>query len=327
MQRTRLTEISKTFTFVESTPSSEVGNLVEEGFWTCNMNMSIDVLSSRGVLPSSSVRVSTEDLGFVERIPILPDAMVELGFVKRLRDYGVITEITISDIKIELEGKALDTEQLVSHIILWRDGLFLTLLFLQKRFLEWIGHKSRIDEIDSQTRGVLLGVAVADDEEERGGKLLILGEMKNFLNVSRIPAEMPVPPSTMPFKFTKKMDKRELEALGWEDLQMVPWITWLVENIGGRMDLSSDQDLAHSHTFARAVLPVISKQWDGLSQTSKAAIIELLRPRTIMPTKFGMRKPTESYFPSVKLFDDLPVVVSIHGVKDKFLAALGVNAG
>lgn len=114
--KTRLTDISKTFTFAESTPSSEVGTLVEEGFWTCNMKMSIDVLSSRGVFPSSSVRVSTEDLGFVEGIPILPDAMAELGLIKRLRDYGVITEITISDIKTELEGKALGTQQLVSWI-------------------------------------------------------------------------------------------------------------------------------------------------------------------------------------------------------------------
>lgn len=203
----------------------------------------------------------------------------------------------------------------------------MTLTFSQQRFLEWIGHKARINDIDSQTVRTLLRVAVANDGEEQNGKVLILSEMKNFLNVSRIPAEMPVPPSTMPFKFTKKMNKLDLEALGWEDLQMVPWLNWLVENIGGRGDLSSDQDLTHSHSFARAILPVISKQWDGLSPTSKTTITELLGPRTTMPTKLGMRKPTESYFPSVNLFDDLPVVVSIHGVKDKLLAALGVNGG
>ena len=109
-----LTFSSKTFTFAESTPSSEVGNLIEEAFWTCNTTISIDILSSRGVLPSSSVRVSTDDLGFVERIPVLPVSLKELGLVKRLRDYGIITEITISDIKKELEGKALGAQQLVS---------------------------------------------------------------------------------------------------------------------------------------------------------------------------------------------------------------------
>ena len=192
--------------------------------------------------------------------------------------------------------------------------------------MEWIGHKARIAEIDSGTVHSLLAVAVANDEKEGVGGVLVLSEIKNFLNVSRIPAEMPLPPTTMPFKFTRKMNKTDLEALGWEDLQMVPWLRWLVENAGGRGQLSSDQDLERSPSFARVVLPVISKQWDGLSQSSKLTIVELLASRTIMPTRLGMRKPAESYFPSVNLFEDLPVVISIHSVKDKVLAALGVSA-
>ena len=86
---------------------------MEESFWTCNRKVSIDILSSRGVLPSSSVRVSTENLGFVEDIPVIPDALKEIGLIKKLRDYGVITEITIPDIKKELSGKALGSDQLV----------------------------------------------------------------------------------------------------------------------------------------------------------------------------------------------------------------------
>ena len=78
------------------------------------MKTSIDLLSSRGVFPSSSVRVSNEDLSFVEGIPVLPDVLAGLGIVKKLIDYGVIFEITISDIKRELEEKALGAQQLVS---------------------------------------------------------------------------------------------------------------------------------------------------------------------------------------------------------------------
>lgn len=315
--------LSKTFTFAESTPSSEVGSLIEEAFWTCNMKTSIDLLSSRGILPSSSVRVSNEDLAFVEGIPVLPEALAGLGIVKKLMDYGVIVEITISDIKRELEGKALGALQLVG---LARRALFYYLTAHQQQFLEWMGHKARINDIESSTVRSLLAVTVANDVKEDSGRILVLSEMKNFLNVSRIPADMPLPPSTVPFKFTKKMNKTDLEALGWEDLQMVPWLRWLVENAGGRGQLSLDQDFEKSPSFARAVLPVISKQWDGFSQSSKSTIIELLAPRTIMPTKLGMRKPAESYFPSVNLFEDLPVVTSIHSVKDKVLTALGVSA-
>lgn len=295
-----------TFTWKESTPSSEVGTLVEEAFWTCNKKMSVDVLSSRGVLPSSVVRISSEDLGFVEGIPVLPEALADIGLIKRMRDYGVITEITISDIKSELEGKALNCAQL-------------------RRFLEWLGHIARVNEIDEAMIRSLLDVAVANDDEGASSKLIVLSDIKNFLNVSRIPAEMPIPPTTMPFKFTKKLGKFELDALGWEDLQMVPWLRWTVENADGRGELSSEQSITTSPPFAGAVLPVISKQWDGLSQSSKATVTELLTPLTVIPTKMGMRKPSEAYFPSVRLFDDLPVVVGLHSVKDKLLTALGVR--
>ena len=108
--------LHNSFTFGESTPASEVGSLVEEAFWTCNRQLSIDVLSSRGVLPSSQVRLASEDLGFIESIPVLPDALSSLGLVQKLRDYGILTEVTFSDIKSELEGKALTSKQLVSRL-------------------------------------------------------------------------------------------------------------------------------------------------------------------------------------------------------------------
>jgi hypothetical protein len=44
-----------------------------------------------------------------------------------------------------------------------------------------------------------------------------------------------------------------------------------------------------------------------------------------MPTKTGMRKPEDSYFPTVKLFDDLPTIKAFPGSKEKFLVALGVR--
>ena len=298
--------LHETFTWKEATPSSEVGTLMEEAFWTCNQKIAIATLSTQGVLPSSQVRIAPEGLGFVEAIPLLPEALADVGIIKKLMDYGVITEVTISDIKSELEGKALDSARL-------------------QLFLEWLAHKAKINEIDGAMVRSLLDVAVANDNEDDGNRIIVLAEMKHFLNVSRIPPEMPVPPNTLPFKFTKKINRSELEMLGFEDLHLVPWLRWLVENTGGRGGLSMDQDITQSPAFASSVLPVISKQWDGLSLSSKSSVVELLTPRTVIPTKMGMRKPAESYFPSVKLFDDLPVVTGLHSVKDKFLSALQVS--
>lgn len=298
--------LHNTYTWKESTPSSEVGTLIEEAFWTCNQKISIATLSTRGVLPSSEVRLAPEKLGFIEDIPTLPEALVDVGLVQKLIDYNIITEVTISDIKQSLENKALTGSQL-------------------QQFLEWLGHKARISEVDGVVIRSLLNVAVANDDEDGSGKVLVLGEMRNFLNVSRIPPEMPVPPTTLPFKFTKKIAKADLELLGFDDLHLVPWLRWLVENVGGRGDLSADLDVSASAAFASSVLPVVSKQWEGLSQSSKATVIELLTPRTVLPTKLGMRKPGDSYFSSVKLFDDLPVITGVQSVKDKFLVALGVR--
>ncbi|MCJ1249900.1 hypothetical protein MMC30_007126 [Trapelia coarctata] len=299
------------FTFRESTPSSQVGSLVEEAFWTCNKTSTIEVLSSRGVLPSQEVRIATEELSFVDGIPVLPSELLKnaSGFVKKLTDYGIITDITTGDIKKELERQALNEKQLVE-------------------FLHWIGHKAKIHEIDAVVVRSLLDVAVANEDPNSSsmlGKVIVLGEIRHFLNPSKIPGNVPVPSNTLPFKFTQKIDRLDLEALGWEDLQIVPWLRWLVEATGGKGALSMEQDLSKSATFACVVLPILSKQWDGLSPSSKGTVISLLNDRTVIPTKFGMRKPSDAYFPSVKLFEDLPVVSGLQSVKEKFLIALGVR--
>lgn len=295
-----------TYTWTESTPSPEVGRQMEEAFWTCNQKTTLATLSTRGVLPSSEIRVATEQLGFVEDIPTLPEPLLNVGIVKKLIDFGILTEVTITDIKTNLENNALTGTQL-------------------QQFLEWLAHKARISEVDGAMIRSLLNVAVTNDEDNGRGKVIVLAQMKNFLNVSRIPPDMPLPPDTLPFKFTKKIAKPDLELLGFEDLHLVPWLRWLVENTGGQGDLSADFDITTSATFASAVLPVLSKQWEGLSSVSKNTVIELLTIRSVIPTKMGMKKPPEAYFPTVKLFDDLPVITGVHSVKDKFLTALGVR--
>ena len=280
---------------------------MEEAFWKCNQKVAIAILSTQGVLPASKVRTEPEDgLGFVDAIPVLPHALSKVGLVKKLIDYGAVSEITFSDIKSELETKPLTGEQM-------------------RQFLAWLGHKARINEMDANMTRSLLDVVVANDDESEAGGILVLSECRTFLNTARIPPEMPIPSTCLPFKFSRKLERSDLEILGFDDLQLVPWLRWLLENTNNRSLLSVERDITQSSPFASAVLPVISKQWEGLSQSSKASVVELLSLRTVIPTKQGMKKPSNAYFPNVKLFDDLPNVSGLHAVKDKFLAALGVR--
>ena len=148
-----------------------------------------------------------------------------------------------------------------------------------------------------------------------------------MVNLADFPNSIPVSnKAILTGELLQSMSKADLDALGWEDLHIVPWLKWLIEQIGGSGDLSQDHDITQSPKFASSVLPVLSKQWEGrLSQSSKATVTELMSARTTIPTKMGMRRPAESYFPSVKLFDDLPIVIGINSVKDKMLAAFGVR--
>ena len=195
---------------------------------------------------------------------------------------------------------------------------------MQELLLQWIVTKARTKSISKSQIRSLLNAAVATDSESEPKKLLAVSEMKNFVNPDRISPEMPVPPSTIPFRFTKKLGKFDTDALGFEDLQIVPWLQWLVDSHDDRKQLSEEQDLTTAPTFASNVLRVVSKQWNGLTPASKSTVTALLENRTIVPTKMGLKKPADAYFSSVKLFDDLPIVNSLSNVKEPFLSAIGV---
>lgn len=299
--------IMKSFTFGDSTPSGQVGQVIEESFWTCfPKKASIEVYSSLGVLQTSQVRLGSEELSkFVDRIPVVPKGMLEIPFIKKLIDFGLISQITVTDIKRELEAKSLDKNQLI-------------------HFISWAGKKSFNGELDAGSRSALLEVAVASVSEEGGeqGDIIALGSIKNYLLPSKIPANMPIPPTTIPFAYTVNCLAVELQALGWEPLDIVPWLRFLVDT---KLSRPIAENLTESPKFAIQVLTVVSKSWDNISSNGRDSVAGLLQGQTIMPTKLGMRKPAESFFQSVKLFEDLPVIEGCDKVKDKFLAALGVR--
>lgn len=296
--------ILKTFTFSDSTPSGQVGQVIEEAFWICFKKATIEMYSSRGILQTSQVRIGSEELSkFVDSIPIVPKDLQDTSFVKKIIDYGLIAHITVTDVKKELETKAMNRVQLIN-------------------FISWAGKKSLSGELDPGSRSALLEVAVGTASEDGDqGEIIALGSIDSFLG-SRIPATLPIPPTTLSHALTANSSVAELNALGWEALEVVPWVRFLLETDSSRKE---EEKFVKSAKFAVQVLMVISKNWENLSTGSRATITSLLKEHTVMPTKLGMRKPAESFFPSVKLFDDLPVIQGCDKLKDKFLVALGVR--
>ncbi|KAI9736856.1 MAG: hypothetical protein M1818_005907 [Claussenomyces sp. TS43310] len=299
--------ILNNFTFGASTPSAQVAQIIEEAFWTTYKKASIEIYSTKGVLQSSSVRFATSDFsGFVEGIPVIPEGLANSKFVTKLKDFGLITEITVGDVKKELGAKALTKDQLI-------------------HFITWAGRKAITGDIDAATIHDLLDSAVATVGEQDQGEIITLSTIKYYRNPNKVPPEVPGPPSALPFEITRSSPHNELQALGWQALEIVPWLRFLVESINGRNGLASEHDITWSPKFAAQVLAILSKQWEPLGPSSRETVVSLLKPLTVIPTKFGMKVPTDAYFSNVKLFDDLPVVAGCQGVKEKMLAALGVR--
>lgn len=297
--------ILKTYTFQDSTPSGNVGQIIEESFWFAFQKPSIEVYSSRGVLQTSKVRIGSDELSkFVNGIPVVLDEMKDVPFIRKLHDFGLIQNITHDDVRKELEAKALDRDQLI-------------------HFITWAARSATTGELDPSSKARLFDVAVATiGEGENSGEIIALSGIKNHLSSNKIPPGLPIPPTTIPFAFTSHLTGPQLGNLGWAPLEIVPWLRFLIDSAPGRSD---EENIMKSAKFSVSVLTVLSKNWDNLSQGSKGSVTEALQTITVMPTKLGMKKPAESFFPAVKLFDDLPTIEGCQGLKDKFLATLGVR--
>ena len=85
-------------------------------------------------------------------------------------------------------------------------------------------------------------------------------------------------------------------------------------------------DIESSFDFATAVITTVGKVWDSLSDEDRNSILPLLSRKKCMPTtKAGLRYPKDTYLPTVKVLPDLPLIVTMKGVKGQFLDKLGVR--
>ena len=54
-------------------------------------------------MPLDNVRVSSDDLSFIEELPIVPEPLLQFGLIKRLRAGDVLSDVQIEDIVTILE--------------------------------------------------------------------------------------------------------------------------------------------------------------------------------------------------------------------------------
>jgi hypothetical protein len=116
--------------------------------------------------------------------------------------------------------------------------------------------------------------------------------------------------------------KKAANNRGWKELTVQDWLY----HVCTTPPTSESSDIELSTPYATSVLITVSRAWDVSTDQQKAQLIDLLAPKSCMPTLNGdLKKPADTYFPNVKVLPNLPIITTIRGIKGNFLKALGVR--
>ncbi|KAK4520409.1 Vacuolar protein sorting-associated protein 13 [Mucor velutinosus] len=311
------------FTFQHSTPSTIVSKLQEEQFFA-SCKVPLDVMTSHGIQPITIARsvpdytsVKGNEItklldGFVKTIPTITPVISEdcKDSITKLTKFNMLVPLGFNDVLKELDTRSLEEKEMVCCLKWW---------FKCNKNDECIPRQTKDHVINNASaRQKFLEAAIMNRGEERG--LLQLSHTRWFLNPKTIPADMPLPQDTMPITVSAGLPQSDMISyLGnMSELTVVHWIQFIAQS---KVELETSKD------FAERVLIVASKSYVHTSSTkTQADLVQILRAKRCMPTRFGMKLPQDAYFSSVKLFDDLPIVdFSKKSINDTFLTALGVR--
>jgi hypothetical protein len=91
--------------------------------------------------------------------------------------------------------------------------------------------------------------------------------------------------------------------------------------------ITNHTDFQTNPFFVEKVMGTISRQFGNLTNEHRLQVIRLLNTKKCIVTKQGLKLPSESYFKSVTLFEDLPVVMfeNPKSVSEVLLKALNVR--
>ncbi|KAG0222294.1 hypothetical protein B0O80DRAFT_113406 [Mortierella sp. GBAus27b] len=284
------------FQFHPSTPSPQVGFFIDANFFKMS-TAALSVLSSHGVKPLDQVRIPDAVMSaFLKELPTLPPAVYSGSqkFMDKLEKAGKVQKISFNDVLRELESRTLTEAQMVAMLRWWGD------------------YSTRQAISDADYRAFFQTALVCS-----GSSVLPLATFKWFVNPKLTPIDMPLPSDVLPYDLTKTFTQPELHKMSrvWQELNLLEWAKHIVKQ----------EEFETSPAFSEKALLVLSRGWAQLRDTTQSAIIGLLVNKKCIPTKYGMKVPNESYFKTVTLFPDLPVMVFTKQPLDKLLLAMGAR--
>ena len=309
----------KFFAFYSSTPSSDVSSVMEAGFFSCDTKGQFSIMSTKGIRNCKDVRLPDPIFsGFLKELPTLPDDILvgAPSVVSLLQRHGMVTEITFQDVLRELQARPLASKELIACLEWWidvcRKSDYEHLLPIRKQLQDSI-------------------ILTIEAQGPEASQVISLASIRSFINLKSsyggIPFDGPLPEYLLPIEVSRALKPEDLSAaFPWTELTIVQWLTFLCDPTAKR---SAAFDMNTSPSWAERVLTLIARAWPTLSAQLREEIYTILHDKTCIPTSCGMQIPSQSYFPNVNMFRDLPVVTFSSGKAnsslEKVLKALGVR--
>ncbi|KZO98233.1 hypothetical protein CALVIDRAFT_535334 [Calocera viscosa TUFC12733] len=310
--------VMKFFSVYRAAPSSVFSDYIEAAFFACARNRTISLLSTAGVMTADKIRMPRHEFaGFLKQLPVIPGDIVEGApkLVQTLRERNLIREINFEDVLIELRARPLSEKEMI-ECLKWRINLN----------TDGAGSHSA----DLKRQFLAAGVIDIPAAKDSPATVISLSEITNYLNPrgpAGIPTDVPLPRQTLPYSISRSLAVDRLTQLfGWTDLKLVDWLRFIASP-----DRDVETNISLSPIFAERVLTISARGWQTVPEDSRTAIIEVLQSTSCIPTTKGMQKPTEAYFATAHIFEDLPVIEFSKSVPtsrsnlEKLLLALGVR--
>ena len=293
---------------------------MEDGFFSCATKGQFSIISTKGIRNSKDVRLPDRIFsGFLKELPTLPDDIVAgaPSVVSLLQRRGMIAEITFQDVLRELQARPLAAKEFIACLGWWigvcREGDHERLLPIRKQLQDAI-------------------ILTIEEQGPETTQVIPLASIRSFINpkssYGSIPLDGPLPEYLLPFEVSKTFKPEDLSAaFPWTELTIVQWLAFICDPTAKRSDAF---DMNTSPPWAERVLALVARAWPTLSAQSKEEIHTILNDKTCIPTSRGMQTPSQSYFPNVNMFRDLPVVAfpsgkATNGSLEKVLKGLGVR--
>ena len=294
----------KFFSFHPSTPSPVVSNLMEAAFFACSTTRPFPIISSGGVRNASEVYIlHPEFAGFIKRLPVISEDIVNgaRAVITALR--GMIKNITFVDVLYELRSRPLSEAETVECLKWW--------ISVAK---DSEGNYLKV----SQERSQLLQALVVSVTGPRK-KTMKLSDGQTFLksktSETTIPIDSPLPSTLLPTSITCSFDRDTLKsAFLWRQLSIVDWLRHLTDPKVAAAN--PEFDVTNSASWAENVLSVLVRAWPSLTKTDEKGVIGILGSISCIPTSTGLKVPNQAYFSNAdlsNLFRDLPIVTMPSG--------------